>query len=516
MTTLPPSVYVARLRRAFFLRVHPDQFRSHEASVRQQQARLVQALNDRLSRQDFLSYNYGGRPSVGPPPGRHCGGALQYVVEHRDGTLQKHSLLLDDSVESILENMRKALIETGAASLPPPPKWEYNPSDGVDDSDDTVWGTNDNPPRNGSAANPNRRNIDHRFNINTTKGRDLLAFCETLLANREQIEVRRQERMAANTAAMMGRRLFKFSSIDGTNLYWSSKSFTILLHSLIKLHEEHHSKFRVQSFYPLRLVFSNHDYGSEQALDLYGGNLHLNPSSTPLQWLEVLRKVTDERLEVFQKYRAAMEQAQSKCQSSLGVRFKKGFTSSAEGYYHFVLNFANSLPDPNNNGADDLVASTTSIALEPIQVICEALEFRRAVITNEGDLRVGVGMSFDKVLSGIRNHSASARERREHDRNSREISDRQARKVQIDLGLTKKVYKAGIVRIRHDEFQNALRRILQLDSDQKEQLRHSLSGNALGLAGSGQFCHLGDDGAVIIPYDWSLQGERTSTAFSGL
>ena len=52
---LPPSVYVSRLRRAFFLRVHPDRFRAHDAAVRQQQARLVQALNDRMSWSDFLS-----------------------------------------------------------------------------------------------------------------------------------------------------------------------------------------------------------------------------------------------------------------------------------------------------------------------------------------------------------------------------------------------------------------------------------------------------------------------------
>lgn len=71
--------------------------------------------------------------------------------------------------------------------------------------------------------------------------------------------------------------------------------------------------------------------------------------------------------------------------------------------------------------------------------------------------------------------------------------------------LTRKVYKAGIVRIGHEAFQNCLQRIVDLDPEEKSHLKLSLSGNALGVAGSGQFCHLGDEGAVVIPHDWSIK-----------
>lgn len=60
---------------------------------------------------------------------------------------------------------------------------------------------------------------------------------------------------------------------------------------------------------------------------------------------------------------------------------------------------------------------------------------------------------------------------------------------------------------------------MDLDPEEKGQLKMSLSGNALGVAGSGQFCHLGDEGAVVIPHDWSIKSvaEKTSaTAFSGV
>ena len=85
--------------------------------------------------------------------------------------------------------------------------------------------------------------------------------------------------------------------------------------------------------------------------------------------------------------------------------------------------------------------------------------------------------------------------------------------------LTRKVYKAGIVRIGHEEFQHCLQRIVDLDSKEKSHLKMSLSGNALGVAGSGQFCHLGDEGAVVIPHDWSIKSapeKANATAFSGL
>mmetsp|Transcript_12712 Transcript_12712/g.24051 ORF Transcript_12712/g.24051 Transcript_12712/m.24051 type:complete len:81 (-) Transcript_12712:20-262(-) len=49
------SGYVSRLRRAFLLRVHPDRFRAQPASVRKDQATLVQALSDRMAESDFLA-----------------------------------------------------------------------------------------------------------------------------------------------------------------------------------------------------------------------------------------------------------------------------------------------------------------------------------------------------------------------------------------------------------------------------------------------------------------------------
>ena len=55
------SVYVSRLRRAFLLRVHPDRFRGESDKVKRQQAKLVQALSDRMAERDFLAYTASTR-----------------------------------------------------------------------------------------------------------------------------------------------------------------------------------------------------------------------------------------------------------------------------------------------------------------------------------------------------------------------------------------------------------------------------------------------------------------------
>ena len=424
-------------------------------------------------------------------------------------------------MENILHSMSQALKDSGAASLPPLPKAKHNDSmnstDATNSAEQNIMWTKDRSTRQQQHQHTHT-NIDHRFDINTTKGRDLLSFCRSL--DRQQVEERRQFRMDAVSAAMMGRRLFQFQSIDGTSLHWSSKSFAILMASLMELHEEHCTKFNVDSFYPLRLVFSNHDFDvQEDALDLFGGVLHLQPGHTPLQWLEILQLVTPERLEILQYNRKRLEQAQLKIQSVLGVKLKKGHTCLSADYYRFLLDFAHHLRP--NHEHEGLVEATSAVALESIQVAVESVDACRfrSVVTQEGHIRVGVGMSADKVIAAIYKDTVTARERRDADRKARALSDRHARQVQWELGLTRKVYKAGIVRIGHDEFQDCLQRIVDLEPEEKGHLKMSLSGNALGVAGSGQFCHLGDDGSVIIPHDWAVKLAGTkaaATAFSGL
>ena len=40
------------------------------------------------------------------------------------------------------------------------------------------------------------------------------------------------------------------------------------------------------------------------------------------------------------------------------------------------------------------------------------------------------------------------------------------------------------------------------ETDVRLLLQRTLAGNSLGIAASGHFCHLGDDGSLVIPHDW--------------
>src|SRR3569623_229929 len=119
------SVYLSHLRRAFLLRVHPDRFRNHSASVRSQQATLVQALSNRLADADFQAWQaHTVTPNNFPHVNlhrssnqhQHSKAAIAnypFMVERRDGSFVSASLKLSDSVESILDSMAKALEQSG-------------------------------------------------------------------------------------------------------------------------------------------------------------------------------------------------------------------------------------------------------------------------------------------------------------------------------------------------------------------------------------------------------------------
>ena len=50
---------------------------------------------------------------------------------------------------------------------------------------------------------------------------------------------------------------------------------------------------------------------------------------------------------------------------------------------------------------------------------------------------------------------------------------------------------------QHDFF-HSLSRLLE----QQDKLRSFLSGYSLRIVGTGQFCHLADDGSFVVPHDW--------------
>ena len=129
--TLSRSVYVDRLRRAFILRCHPDQFRQHSDVIRKQQSVLLQALGDRMVEEDFKDYTSNKtrkryHDSIGNnhyhQHSRRKQPIVKYSLEKRDGSLLYRTLDLNASVENILQDLAAALESSGATKIPPPPQ----------------------------------------------------------------------------------------------------------------------------------------------------------------------------------------------------------------------------------------------------------------------------------------------------------------------------------------------------------------------------------------------------------
>jgi hypothetical protein len=496
MVPMPRPVYLARIRRAFLLRVHPDRFRNHSATVRNNQANLVKALAERMSQTDFSTWQQsGGRDitklsSLSQPSGSQD---FSYVVERRDGSLLRASLRLSDTVDSILASMAKVLKSSGAASLPAPPKEQEQPQ---------LLSQRDFRPTSSSSQNnkqssPFGQDVDPRFNVVSNRGRDFASFLSTL--DIDQVEYRKASRMDAQAAALLTRRVYQFQAVDATSLGWSSHSVAMLLHQLTAMYEEHHEKFHVTSFYPVRLLFTPDDF--HEALDVYAGTLRLNPGSTPIQWLESLQLVTVDSLEAIQHHRDSVMEMTKVVQGALGVKLKKGYSCSSREYYHFLQSINNM--ELANDDKDSAI-QIHSLVLEPILATVEgSAACRRPIVTKEGSIRLGAGMDPATVVQAVAKLAGPARSQLSQEKEDRQRCKEAMQQVQWQFGL-QKVYRTGIV--SHDQFLQCLTRISSSLSQQQnfdDGMKRRLTGNSLGIAGSGHFCHLADDGSVVVPHDWT-------------
>jgi hypothetical protein len=444
-----------------------------------------------------------GKNYHGQAPRSNHRSVVNYVLEKRDGSLLHRTLDLNASVENILQNLATSLESSGAAKMPaPPPQSEETQSDSIE------FVKYD--PR----GNSGQMTIDRQYDVNSNRGRDFQRFLSSITPT--QIEERKAFRMDAIAATSVARRLFCFQSINGVRLGWSSEAFSGLLSSLIELHEEYNHTFGVRSFYPLRLVFSHDVDDMKHSLDVYGGILYLNPSSTQLEWLKSIKEVTEERLEEFSRNRRSLMERATLLQDGLGsesgnkcdIRVQKGFTCSSLEYFEFLerngepyrttTSFSSKTKISDSNEFLPVPSSSWLRATSYVRLVVESpVSCRRARVTKEGVIQVPSTITGPELISAITKMSVLAGERHDAEQQHRENCRKAVEEVQWELGLQKVSRSNG--RVRYQDFLGALSRLL----DQKPRLVDGcLSGASLRVASSGQFCHLSDDGAIIIPHDW--------------
>jgi hypothetical protein len=501
------ATYLSHLRRAFLLRVHPDRFRMHPSeTLRKNQASAIQALQERISAPDFISYcqNVDHHPSV-YPVNKSEYKKIEYYLEQKCGRLQKFHLKLNEGVENILYSMEVALKSTGMKVMSRP-MVEHN----TIHSNFDMHYKNDPPyaPINDfqsaelerirttirSAVGSN--GINHSYDINTMKGRNLIQFLKNL--DHEEIKRRRAYRIDASAAALVARQLYKFQAIDGTSLGWSSASLAKLLVSLASLHDEHGDKF-VHSFYPLRLVLTNDEFRNK--LDLYGGILRLNPQSTQIQWLETLVSITDDKLNELRSNRKVMDANLSTVTSRLNIRISKGYTCTSKDFFFCLQNLSEALLDGTTSGFDDKY--THALADEQIRVVVESPQnCRRSSVQREGILRVSSLMNAGDILTSIHTFRHETLRKALENKLLHEKIDQKKKQLIAKAGVTK-VFRTKVSSLTTEQYLVGIEALLSLDlSGSEKWILENLRGQAIGVAGSGQSCQLYDDGSIILPYDW--------------
>jgi hypothetical protein len=418
---------------------------------------------------------------------------FQYLVERRDGTMLEATLPLGGSVQDVLQNISESLQHIGAYSLPALSTLEDGqPQFGHESHQDA---DNRHGQRTAASTSSSSEGINHQYDVKSRQGRNLQDFLSNL--SLQEIQERQLDRMDAQAAALEARRVFQFQSVDATSLGWSSASVAVLLKQLLALQEEFVDKLHVASFYPMQLLFTSDEF--YDSLDVYGGVLRLNPASTKLQWLEKLQLVTDEALERIRFYRTEIVTLAKRAQGIYNVRFKKGHTCSSQEFYDFLCRICSEEENPAKDGTQ--VKASNSLVVTPVTATIES-EYgcRRAVVTKEGEIRLGAGMDRNAVTAAINKLSSRARDQEKSYISERKQCNDVIHRLQWELGI-ERVYKTRTVQVT--EFLECLTRIVMAqENEHGHALTTKLTGNALGVASTGAFCHLADDGAVVIPVDW--------------
>jgi len=405
----------------------------------------------------------------------------------------KHTLDLSDNAENILQNIVQTLRSTGFTAIKPPLS-PPSSSSSSSSSYHTDLDNNESLTREYAPNDTMRGKINHAFDVNTRQGRDLMHFITNL--NYDEIEQRKSNRIDASAAALVARQLYKFQSIDGTRLGWSSSSLTKCLKMLTKAFDEHYEKFNVKSFYPLRLILSNDEFHSK--LDLYGGTIMLNPGSTQIQWLDTLMIVSDQTLQILETNRSNLLKNLDQVQNALNVKIKKGFSCSSKEYYDLIKTLNDSMMHYNKE--EDEISK--ALTLDRVEIVVETHQaLRRAVVTKKGEIRISSSMSVKTIISSISGLRVAARKNVQKEGDMMKRTNEIVSMLRYEFGLVK-IKKSDLSTVSNENYLDCLTSIIKSNPEVKRRMKESLAGQSLQVIGSGHSCHLGDDGSILIPWDW--------------
>lgn len=574
--------YVKTLRRAFLLRIHPDRFRQHSHTIRKEQGSLVQAIEEWLSSPAVLAYynDNRGRPSFTgiSTTSTHSHSKYPFHLERSDGTLSRHFLTLNAPVDNVLLGMATSLSELGV-HLPPFPqnrtcaegrkainnnndKYDFSSRASTSTTRTTsteaiyehmfrfVWSSSHHHHHPNMKASP-CTGVDEQFDIISQRGKHLQSFVQHGL-DYQDINLRKQQRLAAIASALVTRRAFQFQAVDGTGIGWSSASLTQCFHSLTQLWQDHRHRFHVTSFFPLRLELSKDERRTKQ-LCQYGGKLYLNPLDTPIQWVNTLMLVTPQTLKDMRSIQEKLVQYLKAIQNStlFGgggiIRMKRGHSCTSEEYHICLQRLAQQVAKSTTSTTlsttkqyssnNDLQSIRTSNGISPslllllqpqpqyIQVIVETTDSLRlrGSVTREGHIRVSSTMEPNEIISTIVQLAESAHKVMQVESQKQADYEELVKHliyhwnletIRITSPLVSTTQALECVQRLYKEatttsdgtYNNSNNTSTNAFGNSTERAnidwRQRLQGQSIGISCSGQFCHIADDGCIVIPWDF--------------
>eukprot|EP00536_Pseudo-nitzschia_multiseries_P007216 jgi/Psemu1/256056/estExt_Genewise1Plus.C_1660083 len=192
------------------------------------------------------------------------------------------------------------------------------------------------------------------------------------------------------------------------------------------------------------------------------------------------------------------------------MRVKKGFTCSSLEYYLFLERVT--APYTNAGEISAKIRSSDSNELMPVlssSSLCSSRHLRLVVespnssrrpkVTREGFIQVPSTVTSAELISVVSRLSELAEERWDAEQQKKDECREAVEEAQWKLGL-QKITRTN-ERVRREDFLSSLSRLMGHE-DQLGEGR--LSGSNLKISTSGQFCHLSDDGSLVIPHNWTL------------
>ena len=494
---------VASIRRQFLLNVHPDRF--HDKAIRRKQTKLMKQFNlwsENVGFDKFISEKGNG---FGFNKGNHFSGGTRktdeiskFYIENKMGDLMQCSIewgtvgevvksmvdvlshtdsnFNDRDIVSYIESLQQSSVTGESQIFPEGIHWMNSKID------------------NGTETH----NVSEKYNRRSNFGRNLDSFLSKL--NVDEMKHQRNLRIDASNAARTVKETYQFEAVDASRLQWSSENLRKVFVSLNNMFQEHKSKLRLGSFYPLRLVLSSDDH--QDRFCEYSSEILINPAATPLQWLRVFMQIEESLLIRAKSKRKLITTWTRSIENTLPIKIRKGPSCSPADYYYCLQRINNEL----ENRKLSYLSTESSTALSRSDTVYISFEasgsYRRPQVGSDGVIRVGADTDTTSFIAAWKRLQDSSSQKRLNEEMIMLECREKIKLLQssLDVLFVRKEQRSSVTSSQVLDCLNRL--ITRITKEEDDLLYKRLSKNSLRIGPTGQVCRLGNDGSIIIPWNW--------------